>query len=109
MSRKRQEALTNLYPGGEAEGGTKARAFIDGRLVGWKPTDDTVWFKDRKVPVRIGVDTGHVMAYDPSCHLVLIDWETGTRETHELRWFAASFRERVYLALALSRSQVGRK
>ena len=67
---------------------------------------DTVWFVE-PVPVRIGIDTGMVNGYDPSTHQIVVESDNGVAQRYELRRFSAPFRERVYLALALSRSQFG--
>ena len=60
---------------------------------------DTVWLTDPSLPFRIGVRTGWVIAFDPVCELILVEWSDGTWESHELRIFSSEFVQTVHTAV----------
>ena len=77
------------------------------RRRGLKPTADTVWLMDRPVPIRSGLCSGEVIAYDPAVHTILVEWDHGELESHELRAFHKTFRERVLTQVAFARRVAG--
>ena len=58
---------------------------------------------DRPVPIRSGLCSGEVIAYDPAVHTILVEWDHGELESHELRAFHKTFRERVLMQVAFAR------